>query len=196
MNLNLPFYLRIFLVFLACFRFIESVYDGYHYKILYTSGSFHFHIAFLIILLIWSFQRDCMLYVRHRRFLHLISTISIVFSLIVGISLRGLVDSSFEKPTMIKVDHDGYYKGISIDFKMDSTYIVNRYDLGNHYTHGSYHIQDSVITLDKDTVTDLIHSRYLVIHKVSDKKSIVYQTNKDGEPLLKEVSFDVIKDLR
>lgn len=191
MAVNYPFYLRVILVFVVCYRFIESVYIGKYWGMMFTSGSFGFHLVFLLLLLTWSFRQDCMAYIKDKKFLHLVSSLVIVLSIIFGISMRKVIQYSFQKPSIFKADHDGYYKGISIDFKEDSTYIVNRYDLGNHYSHGNFTIQNGLIVLDKDTIADLIVSRYFKLDSLNETR-ILYQVSELGDVLNDEVSFNIL----
>lgn len=193
MTINYPFYLRIILVFVVCYRFLESVYMGKHFGILFTSGSFGFHLAFLLILLFWSFKQDCIAYVKGKKMLHLVSSLVIVLSIITGISMREMIQYNFEKPDLMRVDHDGYYKGISIDFKTDSSYIVNRYDLGNHYTHGDFTFKNGLFVLDQDTISDLIVSRYFKLDTIENKVTL-FQTDQLGEIIKEAVSFNILSN--
>lgn len=136
-----------------------------------------------------------MAYVKDRKLLHLVSSLVIVLSIISGISMRKVIQYSFQKPSIFKADHDGYYKGISIDFKEDSTYIVNRYDLGNHYSHGTFTSQNGLIILDEDTIADLIVSRYFKLDSLSETPTL-YQVTESGEVLKDEVSFNILSNIK
>lgn len=113
-------------------------------------------------------------------------------------------------PTLLKAFYDGGYNGFSIDFKANGEYIMaNGSGLGQSYFYGTYVIADSVITLDKKDIDNVIESDILLIsnseyylqdgggRKPSSKRSsYLTQLDKDGNEIDAEFRLIIIQDNR
>jgi hypothetical protein len=105
---------------------------------------------------------------------------------------------------------EAYYKGnlsdIGIDLKVDGSYIISNGGFGGvNYFYGKYKIKDSIITLDNDSIDNVINTNTLVIRKCNKKNQqdslvgkeiILVQIDKNGNDLETDVNFRVTKDKR
>lgn len=95
-------------------------------------------------------------------------------------------------------------ENISIDFREDNTYKLIRRDLGMDIYRGAYTMKDSIITLEKSEVADIIVSNRLSIkHDIkfhgrqngggldTIKRTLIYQTDVAGNTIYNSISFIV-----
>lgn len=103
------------------------------------------YLLLLIISIIWSFN-EYKKRKKHIAFLPIfIGILMISFVFIV----KRDIYQEFNKSSLIKVYYDGDYNGVSVDFKQDSTYIIDDFSIGfNHYEYGYYRIEGDTISLD------------------------------------------------
>jgi hypothetical protein len=91
--------------------------------------------------------------------------------------LEIIINNDFNKPTLLRVYYDGDYNGTSIDFKTDGTYIFDNSAIGiSSYFYGTYEINGNKITMDKDTIDNLMNLKYLEIRdkQFEERESGVY----------------------
>ncbi|KXX69366.1 hypothetical protein [Flammeovirga sp. SJP92] len=152
----------------------------------------------------WSLFTD----IKHFRsekkiFLLLPVGLSIVFGSIVLI-WNVQINTTFDKPTLVRIFYDGDYNGTGIDFKTDGSYIFNNSSLGlSEYRYGTYKINDNTIVIDKKNLEKVVLTNKLEIrtdtvayldHSVAHK--YVYQIDKSGEILVNATIFRLIVDNR
>ena len=74
------------------------------------------------------------------------------------------IDSS---PIVLRANYDGDINGFSLEFRKDGTYKFCNYSvLGGKYFRGKYLLKDSIITLDRNNIDDVIKSNQLAIRKI------------------------------
>lgn len=119
-------------------------------------------------------------------------------------------DKRMSAPTLVSAFYDGGFNGVSIDFKVDGNYILsNGSRLSQSYSYGTYVIADSVITLDKVDIDDVIRSKtfvlrhseyYLPIDSIrasdSTRANYITQTDTKGNEIDDKFRLRVIKDNR
>ena len=58
---------------------------------------------------------------------------------------------------MLRANYDGDINGFSLEFRKDGTYKFCNYSvLGGKYFRGKYLLKDSIITLDRNNIDDVI----------------------------------------
>ena len=103
------------------------------------------------------------------------------------------IDSS---PIVLRANYDGDINGFSLEFRKDGTYKFCNYGvLGGKYFRGKYLLKDSIITLDRNNIDDVIKSNQLAIRKISEnyngREYKIVQINKNHQRIENEY-FDVV----
>lgn len=103
------------------------------------------------------------------------------------------IDSS---PIVLRANYDGDINGFSLEFRKDRTYKFCNYSvLGGKYFRGKYLLKDSIITLDRNNIDDVIKSNQLAIRKISEnykgREYKIVQINKNHQRIENEY-FDVV----
>ena len=103
------------------------------------------------------------------------------------------IDSS---PIVLRANYDGDINGFSLEFGKDGTYKFCNYSvLGGKYFRGKYLLKDSIITLDRNNIDDVIKSNQLAIRKISEnykgREYKIVQINKNHQRIENEY-FDVV----
>ena len=97
---------------------------------------------------------------------------------------------------MLRANYDGDINGFSLEFRKDGTYKFCNYSvLGGKYFRGKYLLKDSIITLDRNNIDDVIKSNQLAIRKISEnykgREYKIVQINKNHQRIENEY-FDVV----
>lgn len=157
-----------------------------------------------ITFLAWTLFKDIKLFrIKHEKRYLLTSITGIAFIGII-LTLNWKIDSTFDKPTLLRIYYDGGFNGTGIDFKIDGTYIFDNSAMGlSNYQYGTYEIKSNVIILDKTGLDSVIKSNRLEIRQKTNKypdrsedAEYVYQVNKSGELIPNEIEFRVVIDNR
>ena len=103
------------------------------------------------------------------------------------------IDSS---PIVLRANYDGDINGFSLEFRKDITYKFCNYSvLGGKYFRGKYLLKDSIITLDRNNIDDVIKSNQLAIRKISEnyigREYKIVQINKNHQRIENEY-FDFV----
>ena len=103
------------------------------------------------------------------------------------------IDSS---PIVLRANYDGDINGFSLEFREDGTYKFFNYSvLGGKYFRGKYLLKDSIITLDRNNIDDVIKSNQLAIRKISEnykgREYKIVQINKNHQRIENEY-FNVV----
>ena len=103
------------------------------------------------------------------------------------------IDSS---PIVLRANYDGDINGFSLEFRKDGTYKFCNYSvLGGKYFRGKYLMKDSIITLDRNNIDDVIKSNQLAIRKISEnyngREYKIFQINKNHQRIENEY-FDFV----
>lgn len=103
------------------------------------------------------------------------------------------IDSS---PIVLRANYDGDINGFSLEFGKDGTYKFCNYSvLGGKYFRGKYLLKDSIITLDRNNIDDVIKSNQLAIRKISEnykgREYKIVQINKNHQRIENEY-FNVV----
>ncbi len=103
------------------------------------------------------------------------------------------IDSS---PIVLRANYDGDINGFSLEFREDGTYKFFNYSvLGGKYFRGKYLLKDSIITLDRNNIDDVIKSNQLAIRKISEnykgREYKIVQINKNHQRIENEY-FDFV----
>ena len=103
------------------------------------------------------------------------------------------IDSS---PIVLRANYDGDINGFSLEFRKDGTYKFFNYSfLGGKYFRGKYLLKDSIITLDRNNIDDVIKSNQLAIRKISEnykgREYKIVQINKNHQRIENEY-FNIV----
>ena len=95
-----------------------------------------------------------------------------------------------------RANYDGDINGFSLEFRKDGTYKFCNYSvLGGKYFRGKYLLKDSIITLDRNNIDDVIKSNQLAIRKISEnykgREYKIVQINKNHQRIENEY-FDFV----
>lgn len=157
-----------------------------------------------IIIFIWSLFIDLKKFRNERKIFSLLPLgVGIIFTAIIWI-LNVRINSSFEKPTLVRVFYNGDFNGTGIDFKTDGTYIFDNSAIGmSNYLYGTYEISGNTIILDNSFLDNIVVTNQLEIRpkvlEYSDKTEVenyVYQVDKEGNLLRNETEFRLVVDNR
>ncbi|MFB2121245.1 hypothetical protein [Parapedobacter sp. 2B3] len=149
------------------------------------------------IVLIWTLIADIRNYRFTREIGALFPALLGIAFLITILAIEYRVQARFNKATWVRADYDGDINGVSIDFKIDGSYVLNNHVIGSSdYSYGNYTIDGNRITLDK-TFGRIITTPYFEIRQRSDRHGSkwLYLLSDDGA-VLDSVSFKVTIDNR
>lgn len=112
-----------------------------------------------------------------------------------------LLTARDKSPILIQANYDGGFNGCGFEFREDGTYkFFNGSGLGVDYFRGNFTIKDSIITLDKSDIDNVIKSKFLAIrpYQNSDttRTKIIFQINDKHEIEDKDFGFIVNEDNR
>ena len=172
----------------------------------FIDGFFIF-IPGLIGLIIFgiSVAKDMNNYQRTKRIKSFITTI--IGLILIAILSILFIQDDYKKnaPTLIYGFNDGGFNGFSIDFKKNGNYVMaNGSGLGQSYFYGIYEMNDSIITIDKNEIDNVIKTNKFVIRKEpyfpkeSQKTEANYitQIDQNGNEIDQNLRFRVTVDNR
>lgn len=158
-----------------------------------------FIIIVAVIALIWITVKDITDYKVSRSLKQLVPAITgALFAIAISLSIY-IIKQRDNIPTIIFANFSGDFFGTSIDLRDNGTYKVTNYSFGAERFRGKYAIKDSIITLDKPGVAEVIKTNRLVIRSVSLTEStglVLYQIDEQGKVLETATSFHVREDNR
>lgn len=186
--------------FILIYKTYQFKYSNFFFDIIIVGVLSFFGLA----LWIWSSYVDLQSYRMNKLNRYLIT--SIVGLILVGtlLILNWQINSTFKKPTLIKVFCNGDFNGTGIDFKSDGTYIFDNSAIGlSNYQYGTYKTVGNTITLDRKEIDNVIKTGRLEIKEKefadsSGFKKVLYmfQIDDGGNVLSDETEFRVIIDNR
>jgi len=163
-----------------------------------------------LLFLIWTIIKDYKEYVlTKKRTSYLPTFIGLAFITLI-LSIDFYQDRKMNAKSLLTGYYDGGFNGFSIDLKENGTYIMsNGSGLGESYFYGTYTIKDSIITIDKSSIDNVITSDRLVVrnsqyylpldtlNKVDTTKANYFtQIDKQGKEINSELRFRVTSDNR
>jgi len=186
---------------------------------LYKSASEDFFfdgIIFLFIVVIgfsifiWTIRKDIQEYKQSKTLTSYLPTMTGPAFILTILGLHLYQDSKTNSPTLIRAFYDGGYNGFSIDLKENGNYIMaNGSGLGQSCFYGSYTIKDSIVTLDKSNIDNVISTNKLVIRTITNifqQDTIeggdttytdwIFQIDRNGKELNTDFHFRVTDDNR
>lgn len=163
-----------------------------------------------LLLFIRTIFRDTKEYSMTKEIAEFVPTITGLCFIVVILSIFYYQNRRANAPTLLRVFYDGGFNGVSIDFKVDGSYILaNGSGLGQSYFYGTYVLADSIITLDKENIDNVIKSNTLVIRTTqyylpvdstinlnSKRANYITQVDKNGKEIDKDFRLRVIQDYR
>lgn len=145
----------------------------------------------------WIFLKNLKDYSLNKRFSSFYTTLAGILLISTAIAFQLYRDALFNRMSLLYAHYDGDTYGSSIDLKSDGKYIFsNGSFMGVKYFYGQYTLLDSIITLDKSEIDNVIQSERLVIKTISSEDKILYQISTEGFQIDKYLIFRVIDDNR
>ena len=168
---------------------------------------FFIFIPGLIGLIIFgiSFVKDLKNYQKTKRIKSLLTTIIGLILIAIFSILFFQDDYKKNSATLIRGFNDGGFNGFSVDFKKNGNYVMaNGSGLGQSYFYGKYKMKDSIITIDKNEIDNVIETNKFVIRndpyfpKESQKTEANYitQIDENGNEVDQNLRFRVTVDNR
>ena len=179
----------------------DFIFDGFVFLFIGVAG-----LSFLL----WTILKDKKEYKLTKKLVCYLPTLTGMIFILLILSLNFYQDRKMNSPTLLSAFYDGGFNGFSIDLKDDGNYVMaNGSGLGQYYLYGTYTILDSIITLDKSNIDNIIKTNRLAIStsqyflpldstKLSDKPKANYitQIDKNGKEIEKEFRLRITKDNR
>lgn len=129
----------------------------------------------------WTILKDLDDYNKEKQIKNLSLTFISISFIVSILALEVKIQRNLDKPTLIKVFHDGDFNGIGIDFKKDGSYILNNSSIGfSDYFYGNFKIQGDKISMDREQIENIKNLQYLGIFNIE----IEYQDGIKSEPYL------------
>jgi hypothetical protein len=157
-------------------------------------------LLFFLIALMWTNVKDKKEFKETKSRSSYIPTVAGLLFLISIISTDYILKARDSSPILIQAGHDGGFNGCWFEFRKDGTYkFGNSGGIGAVYFRGKYTIKDSVITLDTDSIDNVIKGKRLLIltdHSYIGQQKILVQLNDQDERLYKECRFSINTDNR
>jgi hypothetical protein len=159
---------------------------------------------------IWTAFKDNKEYTISQNLTSYLPTFTGIIFIGIIFSMTYFQDKKKNAPSLLTAFYDGGYNGFSIDLKENGNYIMeNGSGLGGNNFYGTYTISDSIVTLDKSNIDNVITTNKLVIRnspyflpldstKTVDKTKANYitQIDKNGIEFDTEFRFRVTQDNR
>lgn len=179
----------------------DFLFDGFMFLIIAVVG---------LSLLIRTIFKDYKEYSLTKQLTSYFPTFTGLFFIGLILCINFYQDRKINAETLLSGYYDGGFNGFSIDFKANGNYIMaNGSGLGQVYFYGTYTIKDSVITIDKSTIDNVITSNRFVVrnaqyflplntvNKVDTTKANYFtQIDKQGKEIDSELRFRVTSDNR
>ncbi|GGG55330.1 hypothetical protein [Epilithonimonas arachidiradicis] len=121
-----------------------------------------------------------------------------ILIIILNIGCQLYLSSRDNSEIVLKVFYDGDYNGSSLEFRKDGTYkFGNGSGLGESIQRGKYSIKDTIITLDKDNIDNVIESKTLMLKReLNGTDAKIVQVDKNFKLIDRATKFRVVKDKR
>lgn len=128
---------------------------------------------------IWAIRKDFQEFKETKKSSSYLPTFTGLAFILTISGLHLYQDSKINSPTLVRAFYDGDFNGFSIDLKENGNYVMaNGSGLGQSYFYGTYTINDSIVTLDKSNIDQVISTNKLVIRTVTN---IYEQDTIEGE---------------
>lgn len=164
-----------------------------------AAGSFIFDSVIDVIiyfcslcLVVFVIRHDARTYRQTKNILSYTPTICFIVMVGFCCSLQYYYYRREHVPVLVYGNYDGDYNGTSIALRNDGTYQVNNYCLGDCFFYGKYTMRDSIVTLDRDLIDNVV-TRHLVIRR---SETAIIQVDTNGQELTEYDRFRLIKDNR
>jgi hypothetical protein len=181
--------------------FIDFFFDGIIFLFIGVIG---------LSIFIWTIRKDLQEYKLSKTLTSYLPTMTGLTFILTILALHLYQDNKINSPTLIRAFYDGGYNGFSIDLKENGDYIMaNGSGLGQSYFYGTYTIQDSIVTLDKSNIDNVITTNKLVIRPITNifqqdtiegEDTIytdwIFQIDKNGKELNNDLHLRVTDDNR
>ena len=163
------------------------------FLILKFSFLLEFYLLFFFIITIYRGIKNFRIANRPFELLPMFLGLIFVFVFLEILYKNERIDSS---PIVLRANYDGDINGFSLEFRKDGTYKFCNYSvLGGKYFRGKYLMKDSIITLDRNNIDDVIRSNQLAIRKISEnyngREYKIVQINKNHQRIENEY-FDFV----
>ena len=125
----------------------------------------------------------------------------IVFLILISFAVNAFVLSLRDNSrVLIHAEYDGGFNGAYFKFREDGTYkFVDHAGVGADIIRGNYQIKDSIITLDKNEIGNIIVSNTLLFREENygdSKFKVLYQINKNHIIINPNIKFLINDDLQ
>ncbi|WP_139422960.1 hypothetical protein [Chryseobacterium mulctrae] len=159
-----------------------------------------FLLLLFLIFLGFSINKDFKKYKISKSFKSYIPSV-IGFLILISFGINALIlclrDSS---SVVIQASYDGGYNGAWFEFREDGTYkFVDHAGIGADITRGNYEIKDSLITLDKNKIGNVIVSNKLAIRDEnygdSKKVKLLYQIDEKHSVIKRDFKFFIHEEV-
>ena len=155
-------------------------------------------ILIFLILLGISLSKDILKYKEAKNWKSFFPTIigmTILLSFLASSLVLKIRDNS---PVIIQAGYDGGFNGAWFDFRKDGTYkFANSGGIGADFFRGKYTLSDTIITLDKTEIDNVIKTNKLAIREIknfdSTKIKVIYQIDENHNIIDKNFCFIVNK---
>lgn len=126
---------------------------------------------------------------------------TIGFLILISFAVNAFVLSLRDHSRVIMhAGYDGDFNGAWFEFREDGTYkFVNHAGIGADITRGNYEIKDSIITIDRSKIGNVIVSNTLLFREENygdSKFKVLYQINKNHIIINTNIKFLVNDDLQ
>lgn len=167
-------------------------------------GFFSDGIIFVLLLLLfalafaWTFFKDKKAHRRTQLKASFIPTSAGILFIASFFITDAVLEARDKSPILIQAGYDGGYNGAWFEFRYDGTYkFANSGGIGATFFRGKYTLNDSLITLDRDNIDNVIKSRLLAIRNITTfnrSENILYQINPQHQVIDNEYKFTIHMD--
>jgi len=116
--------------------------------------------------------------------------------IILNIGCQLYLASRDSSEIILKAFYNGDFNGSSLEFRKDGTYkFGNGSGLGESTQRGNFSVNDSIITLDRNNIDNVIESKTLVIrNELNGTDAKILQLDKNFNVIAKATEFRVVQD--
>jgi hypothetical protein len=154
-----------------------------------------FFVILFVLALVWTFFKDKNAHKRTQLKSSFIPTTTGILFIVSFFITNTVLAARDNSPILIQAGYNGGYNGAWFEFRKDGTYkFGNSSGIGATYFRGKYNLNDSLITLDRENIDNVVQSRILAIRNTSTFgtiEKIIYQINPQHEVIDKEFKFTV-----
>ena len=159
-----------------------------------------FIVVIFIIAFLWTLYKDNKAYMQTQVKLSFIPTVIGIIFIISFFVTNSVIAARDKSPILIQAGYDGGFNGAWFEFREDGTYkFGNSGGIGATYSRGKYILKDSIITLDKNDIDNVIQSQLLAIRKIKmfdTTEQVVYQIDSQHQVVNKDFKFIINIDKR